>query len=114
MTDTKKAFYLIYIGGERLDRKNTETDKVNVSKTLAAMDQNRCYTRIFDGSRFIGQAEHVLPLLIAISYIPSIEDAISITEKLKAIGVTECTLVTCTDEECLNEIEYVNMSLNQN
>ena len=111
MTETKKAFYLIYVGGERRDRVNTETDKTNVFKTLSVMDRSHCYTRLFDGTRFIGQAEHVLPLLVAISYIPSIEDAISITEKLKAIGVTECTLVTCTDEECLNEIEYVDMAL---
>lgn len=105
------VYYTIYVGGERKDRVTTEEDIANVQKTLTLMDTGRCYTKLYDGERFIGQAEHVLPALVAISYIASEADVDTIKQRLASVGVTTCTVVTCSDAECLNEVDYYDVTL---
>lgn len=107
------AYYTIYVGGERRDRETTDEDRRNVQRVLAIMDASRCYTMLRDGKRTIGQAEHVLDALISISYISSPADVEHIKLILASAGVTACTVVTCTDEECFDETGSVEVSLEQ-
>lgn len=99
-------YYVIYVGGERRDRPNTKQDVANIERVLSLMDTSKCYTKLYDGERYIGQAEHVLPVLVAISYIGSLEDVELVKERLYNAGVTACAVATCSDPECTDIVEF--------
>lgn len=106
------AYYVVYIGGERVDRPTTAEDIQNVQRTLSMMDEGLCYTVLKDlDGRVIGQAERVLENLISISFIHSLEDVANIQRMLGCVGVTACTVVTCSTEECDDEIAYEDVKL---
>jgi hypothetical protein len=102
--------YTVYVGGERRDRLTDDTDRANVARMLNQMRTDACYTRMLVDGRYIGQAEHVLPLLIAVSYISGDDDMYQVLEILGEWGITRVGIQSGTDEEATNG-DYLDLDL---
>lgn len=102
-------YYTVYVGGERKNRPNTDADAQNVERMLHTMDN--CWTAIMHNDHQIAQAEHVLPLLISISFITGKDDLARVLDLLRTTGITTCTIAKCEDKDCQNEMAYTDITL---